>query len=217
MNEICMKHDVKVISDEIHCELIMPGNKFIPFASVNEDCQNNSITLSSPSKSFNTAGLQIANINCSNKEWRRRINRIINVYEVCDVNPFGPIALEAAYNEGEEWLDQLNQYIWENYDFMKAYFLENLKPVEVLKLEGTYLAWIDISAFELTSNEAFRELMKDGKVYVNSGTMYGKKAGEGYLRINLACPRETLKVGLRRICQILGQYDEDSLEIGCPL
>ena len=217
MNEICMKHDVKVISDEIHCELIMPGNKFIPFASVNEDCQNNSITLSSPSKSFNTAGLQIANIICSNKEWRRRINRIINVYEVCDVNPFGPIALEAAYNEGEEWLDQLNQYIWENYDFMKAYFLENLKPVEVLKLEGTYLAWIDISAFELTSNEAFRELMKDGKVYVNSGTMYGKKAGEGYLRINLACPRETLKVGLRRICQILGQYDEDSLEIGCPL
>lgn len=217
MNEICMKHDVKVISDEIHCELVMPGFKFTPFASVNDECQSNSITLNSPSKSFNTAGLQIANIISSNKEWRRRIDRMVNIYEVCDVNPFGPIALEAAYNEGEEWLNQLNQYIWENYQFMKQYFLENLPQIEVLKLEGTYLAWVDISAFELTSNEAYQQLLHKGKVFVNSGTTYGKKDGEGYLRINLACPRETLKEGLRRIARVLGQSLEEEEPVSCPL
>lgn len=200
MNEICMRHNVKVISDEIHCELVMPGNKFTPFASVNADCQNNSITLNSPSKSFNTAGLQIANIISNNAEWRRRIDRIINVYEVCDVNPFGPIALEAAYSkEGAEWLDELNQYIYGNYTYLKDYFAGHFPKAEVIKLEGTYLAWIDIRAYGESSDELCARLMKEDKVYVNSGTMYGRHAGEGYIRINLACPRAILKEGLRRI------------------
>lgn len=200
MNDICMRHNVKVISDEIHCELVMPGNKFTPFASVNADCQNNSITLNSPSKSFNTAGLQIANIISNNAEWRRRIDRIINVYEVCDVNPFGPIALEAAYSkEGAEWLDELNQYIYGNYAYLKDYFVEHFPKAEVIKLEGTYLAWIDIRAYGESSDELYARLMKEDKVYVNSGTMYGQHAGEGYIRINLACPRAILKEGLRRI------------------
>lgn len=99
MNAICLRHNVKVVSDEIHCELIMPGHKFLPFASVSKECQDNSITLNSPSKSFNIAGLQIANIICKNPTWRRRINRVVNIFEICDVNPFGSIALEAAYNE----------------------------------------------------------------------------------------------------------------------
>ena len=216
MNEICMRHDVKVISDEIHCELIMPGYKFVPFASVNEDCQKNSVILNSPSKSFNIAGLQIANIICPDKEWRRRINRAINIFEVCDVNPFGPVALQAAYNESEDWIDELNQYIWENYQYMKTFFLEELPQVEVVKLEGTYLAWIDIMAYELTSDEAYQELLEKGKVMVNNGTTYGRKAGQGYLRINLACPREILKQGLIRIARILIQYSEDCQDQGCP-
>lgn len=217
MNSICLKHGVKVISDEIHCELVMPGYSYTPFASISEECKNNSIILNSPSKAFNIAGLQIANIICENTVWRRRINRAINIFEICDVNPFGIVALQAAYNKGGEWIDELNLYIYENYLYLKQFILEELPQVEVIKLEGTYLAWIDIMCFELSSDEAYNELLNDGKVLVNSGTLYGKKSGEGYLRINLACPRETLKKGLIRIARILGQYIEEESRMGCPM
>lgn len=217
MNSICLKYGIKVISDEIHCELVMPGYSYTPFASISDECKNNSIILNSPSKAFNIAGLQIANIICENTVWRRRINRAINIFEICDVNPFGIVALQAAYNKGGEWIDELNQYIYENYLYLKKFILEELPQVEVIKLEGTYLAWIDIMCFELSSDEAYNELLNDGKVLVNSGTLYGKKSGEGYLRINLACPRETLKKGLIRIARILGQYIEEESRMGCPM
>lgn len=199
MNDICMKHHVRVVSDEIHCELVMPGNTFTPFASVSDACRDNSIILNSPSKSFNIAGLQIANIICKNPTWRRRINRAININEVCDVNPFGPVALQAAYNESGEWLDELNQYLWENYQTLKQFFSKELPQVEVFRLEGTYLVWIDITATGLTSDEATERLLKEGKVMVSSGTLYGKQAGEGFLRLNIACPRSVMMEGLKRI------------------
>ncbi len=205
MGEICQKNHVLVISDEIHCELVMPNYEFTPFAAVNDANLHNSITLNSPSKSFNTAGLQIANIICDNAEVRRRVDRMINIYEVCDVNPFGPIALKAAYNESEDWLDQLNQYIWGNYLYLKEVFAAKLPQVEVLRLEGTYLAWVDISKLGISSDGATEKLLHEGHVFVSSGTLYGRKAGEGYLRINLACPRKTLEEGLRRIAQTLGK------------
>jgi cystathionine beta-lyase len=217
MNDICMKHNVRVISDEIHCELVIPGHQYIPFAAVCDDCLNNSITLNSPSKSFNIAGLQIANIICKGPSIRRKIDRAININEVCDVNPFGPIALEAAYNEGEDWLDELNQYLWGNYQALKDFFLENLPQLEVLRLEGTYLVWIDITALELTSDEATELLLKEGKVLVSSGTLYGKKAGQGYLRINIACPRSRLLEGLKRIGRALSAYLPAEEDLGCPM
>jgi cystathionine beta-lyase len=217
MNDICMKHNVRVISDEIHCELVMPGQQYTPFAAVCDDCLNNSITLNSPSKSFNIAGLQIANIICKDPSIRRRIDRAININEVCDVNPFGPIALEAAYNHGEDWLDELNQYLWGNYQALKDFFLENLPQLEVLRLEGTYLVWIDITALELTSDEATELLLKEGKVLVSSGTLYGKKAGQGYLRINIACPRSRLLEGLKRIGRALSAYLPAEEDLGCPM
>jgi cystathionine beta-lyase len=217
MNDICMKHNVRVISDEIHCELVMPGQQYIPFAAVCDDCLNNSITLNSPSKSFNIAGLQIANIICKDPSIRRRIDHAININEVCDVNPFGPIALEAAYNQGEDWLDELNQYLWGNYQALKDFFLENLPQLEVLRLEGTYLVWIDITALELTSDEATELLLKEGKVLVSSGTLYGKKAGQGYLRINIACPRSRLLEGLKRIGRTLSAYLPAEEDLGCPM
>lgn len=203
MGEICNKHQVFIISDEIHCELIMPGHKFTPFASVNGMNLRNSVTLNSPSKSFNTAGLQIANIICVNDDVRRRIDRVINIFEVCDVNPFGPIALKAAYNESEDWLDELNQYIWNNYKFLRNRFKEELPQLEVLKLEGTYLAWVDIYNIGMTSDDATEKLLHDGHVFVSSGTLYGKEAGEGYFRINLACPRTILDEGINRIVKVL--------------
>lgn len=214
MADICRKHHVKVISDEIHCEIIMPGRHFTPFALVDED---NGVTLNSPSKNFNIAGLQIANIICKNEEWRRRIDRVINIYEVCDVNPFGVIALQAAYNECGDWIDEMNQYVWDNYQYLKRFVLDELPQIQVIRMEGTYLAWLDIMCYELSSDEATQQLLHEGRVFVSSGTLYGKKAGEGYLRLNLACPRETLKQGLVRLGRVLGQYAGDDHEYGCPM
>lgn len=215
MNEICMRHDVKVISDEIHCELIMPGYTFVPFASVSEACADNSVILNSPTKNFNIAGLQIANIICKNREWLRRIDRAVNINETCDVNPFGVIALQEAYNKGAEWIDELNTYLYDNYKALKDFFHEELPKLEVLKLEGTYLVWVDITALEFTSDEVADKLLKEAKVWVNSGTMYGRKAGQGYLRINIATPRATLMEGLKRMGRLLSQYLVEEGEFGC--
>lgn len=215
MNEICMRHDVKVISDEIHCELIMPGYTFVPFASVSEACADNSVILNSPTKNFNIAGLQIANIICKNRQWLRRIDRAVNINETCDVNPFGVIALQEAYNKGAEWIDELNTYLYDNYKTLKDFFHEELPKLEVLKLEGTYLVWVDITALEFTSDEVADKLLKEAKVWVNSGTMYGRKAGQGYLRINIATPRATLMEGLKRMGRLLSQYLVEEGEFGC--
>ncbi|WP_277069670.1 MalY/PatB family protein [Prevotella corporis] len=203
MNEICLRHRVAVVSDEIHCELVMPGNKFTPFAAVNEDCKTNGVTLNSPTKNFNIAGLQIANIVCANPVWRRRIGRAINIFEVCDVNPFGPVALEAAYNDSENWMDELNEYLFANYQLLCDTFAKELPQYEVMRLEGTYLVWVDVRPSGLSSDEVAEKLLKEGKVQVNSGTMYGQTTGEGYIRINIACPRATLIEGLKRMVNVL--------------
>ena len=199
MNTICMKYGVKVISDEIHGELIMPGYLFQPFATVNDACRQNSVILNSPSKSFNIAGLQTANIICSQPEWRRRIDRAINIHEVCDLNPFGPVALKAAYNESEEWIDELNQYLWGNYQALCQFFEKELPLCKVTQLEGTYLVWLDVTRYSNDVEKLCDDLLTRGKVWVNPGTMYGAESGKGYIRINIACPRSRMMEGLERI------------------
>lgn len=203
MNDICLRHGVKVIADEIHCELVMPGHEFTPFAAVSKACQDNCITTNSPTKSFNIAGLQIANIITNNAEDRQKIDRAININEVCDVNPFGVIALQAAYNEGEDWINQLNVYLWENYQALKAFFKDNLPQLEVIDLEGTYLVWVNVRATGMTSNELTEKLLKEGKVFVNRGTMYDETTGEDYIRINIAMPRSLMLEGLKRMKSVI--------------
>ena len=203
MNEICLKHGVKVVADEIHCELVMPGYRFTPFASVSKECLDNAITCNSPSKSFNTAGLQIANIICNDAETRDRIDRAININEVCDVNPFGVEALMAAYNESEEWIDQLCLYLYENYNALCEFFKMKMPQLTVTKLEGTYLVWVDIRPLGISSDELSEKLLREGHVLVNSGTMYGREAGEGFIRINIACSRQQMMEALDRIASIL--------------
>ncbi len=199
MYDICNRHGVTVVSDEIHCELIMPGYKFVPFGTVTDDC----VVMNSPSKNFNTAGLQIANIITKNPEWRRRIDRAININEVCDVNPFGIVALEAAYNESEGWLDELNQYLWTNYQVLCDFFARELPQLKVSRLEGTYLVWVDHRALGISTDEFFNCLLNEGHVWVSPGTMYGPLTGEGYIRINIACPRSQLNEALSRMARVI--------------
>jgi len=198
MSDICRRHQVRIVSDEIHCELVMPGNTFVPMGTVDADA----IVLNSPSKSFNTAGLQIANIICSDPATRRRINRTININEVCDVNPFGPVALIAAYNDSEQWLDELNEYLWGNYTALCDFVAKHILGWKVMPLEGTYLAWVKVKGCDDVAAYC-NDILEKAKVWVNPGTMYGPQSGEGYLRINIACPRSRLLEALSHIAGVM--------------
>lgn len=202
--ELCHKYGVRVVSDEIHCELTLYDNEYVPFGSLPDELSHGSITCCSPSKAFNTAGLQIANIVCRNAEVRNRIDRAININEVCDVNPFGVIALQAAYSdEGYEWLTQLRAYISSNYDLLRERFARELPKCKVMRMEGTYLAWIDCSELHISSDEIEEMLMHENKVWVNAGSMYGTE-GAAFIRINMACTSEVLNEGITRIVNGLG-------------
>ena len=198
MSDICRRHQVRIVSDEIHCELVMPGHHFCPMGLIDETA----IILNSPSKSFNIAGLQTANIICTDAATRRRLDRVININEVCDLNPFGPVALIAAYNESENWIDELNKYLWDNYTILCDFIGKNLPQWKVMPLEGTYLVWIDVSSC-CDNVEAYCDMiLQKCKVWLNPGSMYGSTSGEGYLRINLACPKSTLQEALKRLATI---------------
>lgn len=202
--ELCRKYGVRVVSDEIHCELTLYDNEYVPFGSLPDELSHGSITCCSPSKAFNTAGLQIANIVCRDAEVRNRIDRAININEVCDVNPFGVIALQAAYSdEGYEWLTQLRAYISSNYDLLRECFARELPKCKVMRMEGTYLAWIDCSELHISSDEIEEMLMHENKVWVNAGSMYGTE-GAAFIRINMACTNELLNEGITRIVNGLG-------------
>lgn len=202
--ELCHKYGVRVVSDEIHCELTLYDNEYVPFGSLPDELSHGSITCCSPSKAFNTAGLQIANIVCRDAEVRNRIDRAININEVCDVNPFGVIALQAAYSdEGYEWLTQLRAYISSNYDLLRERFARELPKCKVMRMEGTYLAWIDCSELHISSDKIEEMLMHENKVWVNAGSMYGAE-GAAFIRINMACTSELLNEGITRIVNGLG-------------
>lgn len=197
VGEICFRHGVFVVADEIHCELVASGYTYTPFASLGAEYLNYSATCLSPSKAFNLAGLQIANIVVADEEVRRKVDKAININEVCDVNPFGVEALIAAYNESEEWLDALNAYLHSNYTFMKEFCENRLAEFPLTVLEGTYLVWMDCSVLHKTSEELEHRLMENGRLWLNAGTMYGV-SGEGFMRWNIACPRSVLAEGLER-------------------
>ncbi|RHS43539.1 pyridoxal phosphate-dependent aminotransferase [Tannerella sp. AF04-6] len=203
IGDICLQNGVFIIADEIHCELTYEGHNYTPFASLSEEFRLRSATCISPSKAFNLAGLQIANIVAADSNIRSRIDRAINDNEVCDVNPFGVIATIAAYEKSEEWLDALRKYLWENYTYVRYFFKRHLPQYSVLPLEGTYLVWIDCRAAGIGSDNITSCLQNKQKLMVNSGTLYGP-GGEGFIRLNIACPRKLLIDGLVRLAKVLG-------------
>lgn len=197
LGNICLRNGVTVVSDEIHCELVYQGFKYTPFASLSDAFLHRSVTCVSPSKAFNIAGLQIANIVTFDADLRRRIDKAININEVCDVNPFGVAATIAAYNEGEEWLNQLVDYLHGNYEAMAEFCRRELPEFPITRLEGTYLVWMDCSSLGMPSDALEHALLDDARLWLNAGTMYGAE-GEGYMRWNIACPRSVMLDGLNR-------------------
>ena len=197
---LCKRHGVLLISDEIHNELTRPGTLYVPAAPVIEGMTDKPLyaICTSPSKSFNTAGLQNANIMVPDAELRRRVDRAINLNETCDVNPFGVEATIAAYNEGLPWLEQLCQYIWANYAYALRFFEKELPELKIADLQATYLMWVDYRGYTtLPSQQLSRRLIDEAKVWFAAGSIYGA-AGEGFLRINLATTREVLTEALTR-------------------
>ncbi len=201
MHRICRENHVFVVADEIHCEIVRPGITYVPFAACHDDAFADCATCVSPTKAFNIAGLQIANIIVADPVRRERIDRAINLHEVCDVNPFGVVATEAAYTDGGwQWLRQLNAYIYANYAFLCDFLNEHAPRLQVVNLEGTYLAWVDCSALGMPSPELTRLLFEKFGVWLNDGEMYGETR-RPFVRINLACPRQTLAEGLERMAR----------------
>ncbi len=207
VSEICARNGVRVVSDEIHCELTIDGNRYTPYGPIDP----RAVVCLSPSKAFNTAGLQIANIVCPDDSTRRAIDRAININEVCDVNPFGVEGLKAAYSpDGARWLEALKDYLTDNYRFTREFLARELPTLPLSLLEATYLPWLDVSSLGIPSEEMEEWLKDHAKVWVNCGEMYG--AG-GFLRLNIACPRALLAEGLSRLADGIKQLSSKNQAI----
>lgn len=201
MAELCVKHDVLIISDEIHCDLIFSGQKHIPIASISDEISHQTITCMSPSKTFNLAGLQASYIVTEDPIKRDIISDHFNNQGLSQLNTIGNIALEAAYKYGEEWLDELLQVLQSHKNYV-VHELESKTSLKVTHTEGTYLLWIDCSSLHLDSEKLQEFMIKQARVGLNVGISYGAE-GTSYVRINIACPRQTLVEGIQRIIQAI--------------
>ncbi len=198
VGEFCLENKIILISDEIHSDLVFEGHAHVPTASISEDISQNTITCMAPSKTFNLAGLKSSAIIIPNKDIRRSFDLMLENISIRMDNIFGAVALESAYRYGEEWLEQLLEYLAGNLKFTRDFLDKKIPGIKAMDLEGTYLLWLDCQGLGLT-DEALKELMdKEAMVGLDEGPMFGP-GGEGFQRMNIACPRATLEEGLRRI------------------
>ena len=205
MAEICRRNNVFVISDEIHCELTYPGHDYTPWATLPQEYVTNSVSCISPTKAFNIAGIQIANIYAADPAVLAKMDRAINDNECCDVNVFGATALQAAYGQGGPWLDELRNYLYHNARTVCCYLEDEMPQITCPPLEGTYLMWLNCRAalkpgepLEGFSERFANHLREKHGLVLSTGTIYGA-AGEGFERLNIACPRTRLLEGLERL------------------
>ena len=212
MAEICRRNNVFVVSDEIHCELTYPGHDYTPWATLPEQYVRNSVSCISPTKAFNIAGIQIANIFAADPDILAKMDRAINDNECCDVNVFGVTALKAAYSTGGPWLDQLRNYLYHNARTVCCFLEDEIPGVVCPPLEGTYLMWLDCRCalkpgepVEGFSERLAKHLREKHGLVLSTGTIYGA-AGEGFERLNIACPRTRLLDGLDRLKEGLKSY-----------
>ena len=198
IGDICLKHNVKIVSDEIHSDFVYPENKHIVFSSLDEKYQNITITCTAPTKTFNLAGLQISNIFIPNLEIRKKVLKQLDRVGYSQVNLMGLVACEAAYKYGRQWLNELKEYLLDNLNFLRDYLETNIPQIKLIEPEGTYLIWLDCSALGLEDKEHEKFIVEKAKLWLDSGYIFGKE-GEGFQRINIACPRETLKKALEQL------------------
>lgn len=196
--ELCKKYGVTVISDEVHCDLTVNGKKYVPFASVSETAREISITCMSPGKSFNIAGLHTAAVSVPNEILRNKVNRGLNTDEVAEPNVFAIEAAVAAYSDGAEWLDALNGYLDESRKIVLDFIADQMPEIKVIEKEATYLFWIDVRGLKNAGKGFAKELRLTTGLYLTDGRAYGK-AGEGFIRMNIACTKKSLKDGLERL------------------
>ncbi len=202
LGDICIKHDVIVVSDEIHQDFVFGEAKHIVFADIKKKFQSITITCTSPTKTFNLAGTQVSNIFIADKKLRYAFKKQVDAAGYSQCNVMGLVAGEAAYLYGEEWFEAVKAYIWENIKFIQTYVDNNLKGVTMTKQEGTYLVWLDFNKTDIPPEEVDRRILYEAKLWLDSGAIFGK-AGEGYQRINAACPRSILEDALDRIRRVI--------------
>lgn len=198
LGEICLKHNVLIISDEIHSDIILKNHKHTPFASISKEFSENTITCMAPTKTFNLAGLQSSFLVISNPYYYEVMDKAFSILDIKRNNAFSLVATEAAYNCGEDWLYELIKYIEDNVDFAIDYIKNHMPQLKVKKPEGTYLLWVDFSNLNVDKKDLKNALINKGRIALSDGSSFGI-GGDGYYRINLACPRSMVLEGLKRI------------------
>lgn len=207
IGDICLENDVYVVSDEIHGDLMLDGRQHIPFISVDPRFMDITITCTAPSKTFNLAGLKNANMVIPNQEIKKKVNRASNDKEVAESNVFGIEGLIGAYEDGEPWLDGVLSYLSDNRHLIKKFVETRLPRVKLVESEATYLAWLDCTAYGMDSKQLMEHLIDEGRVRLSAGSQFGT-LGDGFMRMNFACPRALVEDGLSRLEKALGALDE---------
>ena len=205
MGEICQRHQVIVVSDEIHCDFTYPGYQHIVFSNIREEFASNTITCTAPSKSFNLAGLQVSNIFIQNEALRKKIKLEIAKSGYSQLNTLGLAACKAAYQYGEPWLTQLKSYLLGNLDYVREFLTEKLPMIKLIEPQGTYLIWLDFSALQLSRKELEELIVHKAKLWLDPGHIFGPE-GEGFERINIACQRQTLAKALEQLHRAITEH-----------
>ena len=198
LGEICLRHHVIVVSDEIHNDFVYPGYEHTVFANVDPRFAEFTVTCTAPSKTFNLAGLQISNIFIPNERLRKAFQKEVDRTGYDEPNAMGVVACEAAYRAGEDWLDQLRAYLLENLNFLRNYLQEKIPQIHLVEPEGTYLVWLDCSELGITGKELDQFIVEKAGLWLDGGSMFGP-SGAAFQRVNIACPRATLELALDKL------------------
>ena len=205
LGEICLKHQVKIVSDEIHSDFVYPGYRHHVLASLSDEFAAITMTCTAPSKTFNLAGLQTSNIFISNEEMRSAYQHVLEVQDCGELNRMGLLACQAAYETGEEWLEQLLVYLKGNLDYIRNFLAEKLPQIKVIEPEGTYLLWMDFRELNLNETELEELIVKKARLWLDGGTMFGE-SGAGFQRVNIACPRSIIAEAMERLYQAIKEH-----------
>jgi len=203
LGDICLKNNILIISDEIHSDLIFNGYQHIPLPKISDRLAANCIVCMAPSKTFNIAGLSTSYVIIPDKKIRQKFDHFLHMLHLKNGNLFGNIALEAAYHYGKDWVKQQNEYLEANRDYMLDFFRKKMPKIRMVFTEATYLAWIDLREYGVEESEMNRLLIDKAEIVLNKGSIYGKE-GQGFFRLNFACPRQVLEEALTRMEHVLG-------------